>query len=455
MKRSTLSYKTILFSGALATMAGIAAGNVTGRFGTAHAGDESAAAVSYAIGDPLPGLDSETVALFAAGQALFNHQFTATEGLGPIYNERACSTCHGAGAVGGGDPVGPGATEFNVTHFGFDNQGFFDPMRDLGGLVIQHRTIRDTTNPDCPMLGESVPAVSNIQSRRNTPPVFGFGLLDAIPDSEILRRQGLGIDGVYGVANWGIELQARDATPVPGTPLSVWGPTRVGRFGWHAQTGTLFQFSTEPFNIELGITTPFFPQEFTPAGTRFAAQLPATCNVAQHAVNDFDSSMSVSLYHFQALLAPPPALPKNQDAKAGEALFNALGCELCHTSQMQTGDRYNLILADGTTKRVRQMENRIVHAYSDLLIHDMGLGLADDPSGATIGRVMGRADGRHWRTTPLWGIRFKKALLHDGRTDSIESAILAHGGEGNNARNRFAGLGQRQRDQIVAFLNTL
>lgn len=455
MSRATLSLSKVLLTGAIAVMGGVMAGHITGRGSAAHAGDESAAAATYTVGSALPGLSPQLLQLFVNGQATFNKNFTAAEGLGPIYNEISCVTCHAAGAPGGGDPLGPGATQFNVTHFGFDNQGYFDPLRDLGGLVIQKKTIRDTSHPDCTMAGELVPSVANAVSIRNTPPVFGFGLLDAIPDAEILKRQGLNLDGVNGFANWGMELQALDPEPITGTPLANYGLPRVGRFGWKSQTATLFQFSAEPFNIELGVSSPFFPQEFTPAGTRFAAQLPATCNVADHAVNDFDNSLSVSLYHFQALLAAPPTLPKNNAAKEGEKTFRRIGCENCHAAELRTGERYNLIVANGSSVRVRQLENRVVNAYSDLLVHDMGANLADDPSGSTIGRIMGRADGRHWRTTPLWGIRFKKALLHDGRTTDIATAVLEHGGEATNSRNRFAALTAAEKNQLVAFLNTL
>lgn len=455
MSRSMLSLSKILFTGALSLLGGVMAGHLQGSGNTAHAGDESAAAASYAIGSALPGLSPDLAQLFLNGQAVFTKNFTAAEGLGPTYNEVSCVTCHGAGATGGGDPIGPGATTFNVTHFARDTQGWFDPLRDLGGLVIQKKSIRNTSTPNCTMLGEVVPAAANIVSTRNTPPVFGFGLLDAIPDAEILRRQTMNVDGVNGFANWGMELQAVDAELVPGIPLPVYGPMRVGRFGWKSQTATLFQFSAEPFNIELGVTSPFFPQEFTSQGTRFASQLPPTCNVADHAVNDHDNSLSVALYQFQALLAAPPTLPKNDDAKEGEKTFNQIGCENCHAAELRTGDTYNLLLKDGTSVRVRQLENRVVNAYSDLLVHDMGAGLADDPSGATMGRVMGRADGRHWRTTPLWGLRFKQAYLHDGRTNDVATAILAHGGEATNSRNRFAALSASAQQQLVAFLRTL
>lgn len=407
----------------------------------------------FQVGDPLPGLSPSLRALFNNGKQLFEHNFNATEGLGPIYNEVSCLTCHSAGATGGADPVGVGST-FNVTHFGQDRQGNFDPMRDRGGSVIQMRTIQTTTTPGCGMSGEVLPTESNVVSIRHTPPVFGFGLLDAIPDEDILKRENLGIDGIVGIANWGQELQAIDSEKIPGLPLSVYGAARVGRFGWKSQTATLFQFSAEPFNIELGVSTPFFPEEFTPQGLRFSHQLPQGCQVAATPVNDVDNSKSVGLFHFQALIAPPPRVVMDKDAKDGEKLFKRIGCDNCHVPELRTASRYNLLLADGNTTRVPQLENQKVHAYSDLLIHYMGQALSDN-GGATVGRTMGRATGGYWRTTPLWGARFKKAYLHSGTTSSIGDAILQHAGEGKIVRDRFAGLPASDQAKVVKFINTL
>lgn len=416
--------------------------------GARHRGDR------HAAGDALPGLSSDLQDLFDEGRDAFFHEYTAAEGLGPIYNERACQTCHGglSGAAGGPDPNGVGS-EFDVTHFGYDNQGYYDPLRDLGGPIIQHRDISDVA-PGCTLTGETVPAQANVISRRHTPAVWGFGLIDAIPDQEILRNQAIGRDGVNGVANWGREMQARAAGPTAADPqLHVRGQVRVGRFGWKSQTATIAQFTAEPFNLELGITNPFFPQEFTASGLRFGHELPAGCDVADSIPNDDDEEDSLALYHFQALVAPPPRLPIRGQARAGEVLFERIGCANCHTPTLRTAPVYRLRTDSGFV-RVPQLENQDVHLYSDLLTHDMGDLLADD-GGTTIGRVMGRADGRRWRTTPLWGLRFKNALLHDGRTASVEEAILAHGGEAQNARDRFASLPASRQRHLLTFLQRL
>jgi CxxC motif-containing protein (DUF1111 family) len=443
--------KRRLLAGArvLAPIAGFAL--VIAQTGAGKAADHGA---TYPVGSPLAGLSADFLTLFQQGSERFQHQFTPTEGLGPIYNESACVTCHGAVAPGGGDPLPPGSIH-NVTHFSKDTNGYYDPLRDLGGPLLEKRSInQDDGITSCPLLATTVPAVANIISIRNTPPVFGFGLLDAIPDQEILDGQLIDVDGINGVPNWGQELQAMEVEPIQGLPLPFYGNARVGRFGWKAQTATLQQFSAEPFNTELGVSNIFFPQEHTANGQRFPAQLPAGCQLAAHNPNDIDQTQALALYHFQALLAPPPPAARDQHARRGEREFYRAGCHNCHTPEMLTGPIYNMRLADGSTVRVPELENQVVHAYSDLLLHDMGPGLADD-AGTNLGRVMGRADGSRWRTTPLWGIRFKQEYLHDGRTTEIRDAILQHGGESQIVRDRFAGLSQRAQQDLVAFLLTL
>ncbi|MFW6067300.1 MAG: di-heme oxidoredictase family protein [Myxococcota bacterium] len=409
----------------------------------------------HQAGDPLPGLSPELNELFDEGRALFEHEFTPSEGLGPIYNERACQTCHGGLGTtpGGPDPNGLDS-EFNVTHFAKDVEGLFFQQWDRGGPLLEKRTIQDLV-PDCAMPPDTIPEDSNVLSIRHTPAVWGFGLIDAIPDSEILERQDLGVDGIRGTPNYGRELRAVAKEPHMLSPnVEIRGPVRVGRFGWKAQTPTLLQFSMEPLNTELGVSGPFFPQEQTAEGPRFADELPPECDVADHPVNDPDGSIGTSIYHFQALVAPPPRKPLRGGALVGRYLFNRIGCDNCHTPKMRTGPEYWLRLDAETSVRVPQLENRDVHLYSDLLTHDMGDALADD-QGATVGRVMGNADGRRWRTTPLWGLRFKEAYLHDGRTDDLREAVLLHGGEADIVRERFERLPRKVQDMMLEFLMSI
>jgi CxxC motif-containing protein (DUF1111 family) len=407
-------------------------------------------------GDSFSDLSPQLRQLFLEGLERFQHQFTPAEGVGPVFNETACQVCHGGlgGVPGGPDLTGLGSIR-NVKHIGFDNLGYFDPMRDFGGSLLERQSIAQDGVPGCTFQGEVVPPVANILSVRNTPAVFGFGLIDAIPDDEILDHQNLGVDGIRGVANWGNELQAVDTAPNPQTPqLQDFGHPRVGRFGWKSQTATLEQFSIEPMNTELGVSSQFFPQEHTPNGVKFASALPAACNVAVNNPNDPDSSQGLAIYHFQALLAPAPRPPMSNTARRGERHFFKSGCQQCHVPDAYTASEYFMLLADGSTTRVPQLENQAFHPYSDFLMHDMGPGLADN-NGTTVGRIQGRARGNQWRTTPLWGIRLKATFLHDGRTTSVDAAIDAHGGEAQIVSDRYRALSAIEQQELVAYLLTL
>jgi CxxC motif-containing protein (DUF1111 family) len=217
----------------------------------------------------------------------------------------------------------------------------------------------------------------------------------------------------------------------------------VGRFGWKSQTATLFQFTTEPMNIELGISTPYFPRENTPNG----GPVPAGCGLASAQPNDTGSAKSIKLYHFQALVGAPPAGPRTPAAYYGEFLFRAVGCADCHRPQLKTKDYY-LPKADGSAERVAALSNKVIKPYSDLLVHDMGPGLED-------GRVMGRASTRFWRTTPLWGARFKSQYLHDGRAATLHDAIDAHGGESANSTALYEALNPAQQRALIEFIQSL
>lgn len=401
------------------------------------------------VGDPVPGLTPQQLALFNAGKALYQHEFTLAEGRGPVFNGKSCAQCHGFPAVGGQDPAG---TDNNVTHFMINNQGNYYLALELGGPVIEKTSIRDEpAGAACTMSGETVPALPGITtSSRHTPPVFGFGLLDAVPDDEIVSWQGRQPwkdPSVIGFPNWGTEMEAltrlRSFT-FDITRKQPVGASRVGRFGWKAQTPTLFQFTSEPFNIELGVTTPYFPREFTPDGS-----IPTgACQQASATPNDTGSANTMPLFHFQALLGAPPVKKVRTPASFyGELLFVAAGCNDCHRAVLKTSDYY-MPLADGSVQKVNALSNKLIFPYSDLLIHDMGPGLED-------GRVMGRASGRFWRTTPLWGNRFKDHYLHDGRSTTLHDAIEWHGGEGQHSTDVYNALNTAQKRALVEFVEGL
>jgi CxxC motif-containing protein (DUF1111 family) len=222
------------------------------------------------------------------------------------------------------------------------------------------------------------------------------------------------------------------------------GAPRVGRFGWKAPTATLFQFTTEPFNIELGVSTPFFPRENMPDGTR----IPPSCVLPGKQPNDTGSQMSLRLFYFQAFLAAPPRGPITPAVIEGEALFNKVGCADCHVARATTVADYYVPWPDGTAHRVEALSDKSFDLWSDMLIHDMGEALADH-------RPQGRASGRYWRTTPLWGTRFKTNYLHDGSANTVEEATVAHQGEGAASTRAYLALSPEDRARVIQFVESL
>ena len=405
--------------------------------------------VTAPAGAPLPGLTPEELLKFQEGKALFEHDFTPAQGLGPLFRAQSCVACHFGPATGGGDPT----TTENVTHYTVRNGDQFFQAFEIGGPVQQHKSIKQLPGGSACQLEPDVVPLSQPgvgTSPRHTPPVFGFGLLDAVSDADILTWEGAQAwkaPGVYGVANWGVELEGLGklrAFNLDGGRTQPIGPGRVGRFGWKAQTPTLFQFTNEPFNIELGVTSPFWPRENTPNG----AQPPAECRLPNQP-NDVNSQQTLPLYYFQAFLAAPERGPITPPTvMLGEQVFRRVGCDDCHRETLRTVKDYYAPWPDGTVRRVAALSDKVLKPYSDLLIHDMGTGLEDV-------RPMGRASGRMWRTTPLWGLRHKTRYLHDGSAGTVEDAILVHGGEGQWSRDAYVALTAQEKLQLKAFLDSL
>jgi len=205
---------------------------------------------------------------------------------------------------------------------------------------------------------------------------------------------------------------------------------RVGRFGWKAQVPTLFQFAGDAYLNEMGITNPEFPNESCPQGD---------CAALLHnpvpALND-DGSGVQKFTDFMTLLAAPPRGPVSAQTLVGNLVFAGIGCANCHTPVLVSGN-----------SPVAALSGKAFQPFGDFLLHDMG-SLGD-------GIVQGSSTPRQMRTAPLWGVRTRSQLLHDGRATSIEAAILAHDGQGGQARNRFAALSTTARQALLAFLNSL
>lgn len=354
---------------------------------------------------PLAPLDGTSQARFAAGADEFAVTETPATGLGPVFNDVSCAACHNRPHTGG-------SSLRTVTRIGRDGPGGFDDLAALGGPVIQEQ---GTSVGGCVVPGEVVPPEATIVARRDTPALFGLGLVDRLPDSAILRYA---------------DPDDRNRDGISGRPNLVGG--RVGRFGRKAQIASLAEFSADAYLTEMGVTSPSRPSELRPQG------LDPVCDVAS---DPEDGGGAVAKFtDFITFLAPlQPGYAARQvkrAARPGARLFRSIGCQSCHTS------RFKALTAGPSGRRVN------VVLWSDLLLHDMGAGLAD-------GIVQGDASGSEFRTAPLWGVFWSAPYLHDGRATTLEAAIVLHGGEATFARDAFIALPPALRAQVVAFVKTL
>ena len=360
-----------------------------------------------APGEPLAGLDAAQRDQFDRGKVIFNREFEPETGLGPLFNAKACGECHEDPIAGGvGDEVEVHATAFL-------SNGVCDPLADLGGFVYQ----QDVTPALKSALGidkEPVPAKATAQGRRSSPDVLGFGLLDAVPDSEILAYA---------------DPDDRNHDGISGRPNRFFDG-RLGRFGRKALVPTLAEFNEGAFPVEIGVTVPAVPSEESVAGQ------PIPDGVDPLPEPELDAQSVALVNAFVRFLAPPSPPKLKGTSRRGPELFDKTGCAACHVPRLKTGD-----------SDVKALAHREVAAYTDLLLHDMGPTLADI--------CLGLASPSEFRTEPLMGLRFSEKFLHDGRAGSIEEAIRLHGGEGVAARDRFTTLPPADREALLAFLKQL
>lgn len=416
---------------------------------------------------------------FSVGNALFRKLWIsapsstqASDGLGPLFNSRACQSCHIKD--GRGHPPGPGeaaeslflrlsvppdakderqsldgifAGEVGDPTYGNQLQNFaVAGLKSEGRMVINYRplpvTLKDGTvvTLRAPQywvadlgFGPMHPAV--MMSPRLAPPMIGLGLIEQIPAPDILANadaDDVDRDGISGRPNYAIE-------PASHTVM-------LGRFGWKADMATIRSQTASAFAADIGISTPLLDR---PYGDCTAAQ-PAclakpTGEQARLGVSEApDPVLDLVTSYSQTLGVPARRDPGNAAVLRGKQVFYDSGCTACHTPKFVTS---------------RQAPNpahkfQLIWPYADFLLHDMGEGLADN-------RPEGVADGYEWRTPPLWGIGLANtvsaaaAYLHDGRARDVTEAILWHGGEGQRARDAFAALPRAGRDDLLAFLGSL
>ncbi|HET9952446.1 MAG TPA: di-heme oxidoredictase family protein [Candidatus Eisenbacteria bacterium] len=365
---------------------------------------------------PLEGLSNGELGQFQRGQTQFRRAFTVREGLGPIFNNISCASCHS------GD--GRGRPENALTRF---SRGT-DPDLAEGGPQIQDKAIPGAEAERLP-IGVEV-------SHRMPPPVFGVGLIEAIDEAGILANEDpndANGDGISGRAN----MVAPPAF-VPATEIGGGAAPRVGRFGRKAQVTSLLQQTVDAYHQDMGITTTFRPLENT--NPLSSVVVPG---LDQAPDPELDGGAVNDVMQYMRMLAPPTPGEMTPRREQGAALFASAKCGSCHIPTLRTGAHEIEALAD-----------RDVTLYSDLLLHDLGDGLADH-------RPDGSADGLEWRTAPLWGLRITREflngslfLLHDGRARSVEEAIRLHGGEAAAARDAFAAMTGDERAALLDFVES-
>jgi CxxC motif-containing protein (DUF1111 family) len=397
---------------------------------------------SPTFGDPFARLSPALQARFVAGQANFSSPDTPQTGLGPVFNNTPCASCHTAGAVGGGSII----TE---TRYGTVTDGVFDPLAQYGGSLIHSQGIGTfpTLVPSAVgpvgtlvnFVGEIVPqppAVPNgpatIVAGRRTNPLFGLGLVDAVPSSTFQAIADLEqqlTPETAGRVNVVSDVFADGQAP----------EARAGRFGWKCQHSTLFAFSGDAYLNEIGITTPFLPNENVPQDPnqgRLVNPALLAANPGPQPTNDPDNSSISQFTDFMTFLAPPPKLALTAQAKQGAITFAAIGCINCHLPALTTGPN-----------SIPQLNQVTFFPFSDFLLHDMG-SLGDGIAQAGAGQT-------EMRTAPLWGVRVLTTFLHDGRASTLSEAIIDHAGQGAAASQAFQNLSATEQAALIAFLNSL
>ena len=360
-------------------------------------------------GAPLAELSQAELAAFTAGRALFEREFSAEEGLGPSFNDRRCSACHDLPAAGGmGAEVVHKATRFE--------NGRCDLLLEAGGDMLQQ-----SVTEHAHALGvrpERVPMRATAVVTMIAPPLFGVGLMEAIPEDEIRRR---------------VDPDDRDGDGISGR-AGIDAHGKLARFGQKANFATVRAFIAHALLSEMGLTSAAHPVEASNGG---AAWAPGIDTAADPEVDEESIDLLTSFVTLLAATRPDVGVnaAARDSMRAGERHFERIGCALCHTP------------AHRTSSDRAALNKREVSLYSDLLLHDMG---SERASVCAPG-----ASPSEWRTPVLAGLRYRHRFLHDGSAQNLNAAIEAHGGEGARSRAAFRRLSAEQQTMLLRFLSSL
>ena len=426
-------------------------------------------------GGSLKKLTADETAFFQDGLARFGDIESVTggqnNGLGPRFNSNQCLSCHSQPAGGGSSPARNPLIQVatlngarNVVPWFITQNG---PIREARFKRSPNGTPDGEVHAIFVITGRSDAAGCNISQPGFLPagnpltgqngnrniifriptPVFGAGLIEAIPDSTILAnmradaslKSQLGISGRPNAhLSSNVNVSANDGT--------------ITRFGWKAQNKSLLLFSSEAYNVEMGVTNQLFPQERDEtAGCLFNATPEDTLNFTTESAGNTNPAVISDIEafaNFMRMLAPPTPAPDTPSTVNGRANFTTVGCTHCHTPSMTTG---KMIASGSSTTPSAALSNQTANLFSDLLVHHMGEGLED-------GITQGNAGPDAFRTAPLWGVGQRVFFLHDGRTSNLLDAIHSHqsrGSEANRVIERFRRLSVEAQQDILNFLRSL
>ncbi|MDO6597109.1 di-heme oxidoredictase family protein [Oceanihabitans sp. 2_MG-2023] len=415
-----------------------------------------------AFGFEIDGLSFTEIGQFSTGNSLFNQNWvsspastTARDGLGPTFNARACASCHFKDGRGGPLVNGQNSDGFlmRISLPGQDTFGNPNPVNSYGNQIqdqannnipfeakvnVSYEIIEgeylDGTSyqlqkPIYTFSEEQFGSLAGVQtSPRVAQQTIGLGLVSALPDNEILQfadEFDANNDGISGKPNYVYDIES-------GTHI-------LGKYGWKANMPSLKQQIAGAFSGDMGLTTSLFPENNCPSPQQDCIDAPTG---GEPEVTD--TQLDRVLFYQSTLAVPNRRNFTDESVLKGKVLFTELNCISCHAINQTTGssDVHSIL------------ENVTIRPYSDFLLHDMGDDLADN-------RPDFEANGNEWRTQPLWGIGLISTVndhtffLHDGRARNIEEAILWHGGEAENSKNKFKNLTEEERTNLIDFVNSL
>jgi len=371
-------------------------------------------------GPPFDSIDEDNVAPLASfndNRFIFEEAETIEDGLGPTYNAQGCRECHQNVVTGGASQIAEHRT-------GRLSSGQF--FESLGGSLVHSRAI----HPD---IVERVAFQDTIRTLRISTNTLGAGFVEAIANSTLLAlrsRQPLSMRGT--------------AVEVP--VLEASGQLRIGRFGWKSQHASLQSFSADAYLNEMGITTPTLPDENTSSGV-YVGMGSGYDDVPDPEDDGIDV---IAFADFMRATKAPPRGPQTNATRAGELIFERIGCAVCHTPAIVTAST-GTVINGGAFVVPAALASKTIHPYSDFLLHDIG-------SGDGIPVLPGAAYARtanQIRTAPLWGLRTRNRLMHDGLSFTRQDAIARHGGQASSVRARFQQLSPGEQAQLIAFLDSL